>query len=717
MNRLIRYTLLFLFFEINLFGQVSLPVNKINSTDVVTFEGTAQYLIDPSGHLTIQEVVGIDTFIPIEQSAINFDLISSPIWWRARIAAEADVSKVLLQYQHAIVDSIEVYTVIGDSIYHYGSFGDRMNFDTRPIEQPTFIFPFDFQSTDPIDVYLRFRSDDNMIIPIRAGSEMVIMRNLFDKQWFIGMYIGVLLVMFFYNAFIWLTTRDRSYLYYIAYIFSIGMAQLSLEGYVFQWIFQDYPGLYNFSIILFAALVGFSAIEFAKSFLHTSQYVPKFHKGLILWQLLYLSAVVLRLIGYNQAAFRITDIAGATVAIYALIFIIIVVRKGYRPAKFFLIAWIVFLIGLVIFVLRNFGILPYNLLTSNILQIGSGLEALLLSLALADRINILKREKEISQAQALAASLENERIIREQKSVLEEMVLERTGELRRSNQDLEDALNTLKEAQSQLVDAEKMASLGQLTAGIAHEINNPVNFISANISPLKRDIADLIELAQWLEEKIRESDNIKTIQELERFKKEIEFDYILSEIDDLLQGMADGTDRTVEIIKGLKIFSRVDEQDIKFVDLHEGLDSTLILLNNSIKDIIDLDREYGTLPKVECFAGKMNQVFMNIISNAVQAIKSNPSQIEKGRILLKTSYANNWVKIQIIDNGPGMPESVKAKIFEPFFTTKPVGEGTGLGLSIVYNIVKSHKGNIEVNSTPNVGTEFVITLPVSQQEA
>jgi len=205
-----------------------------------------------------------------------------------------------------------------------------------------------------------------------------------------------------------------------------------------------------------------------------------------------------------------------------------------------------------------------------------------------------------------------------------------------------------------------------------------------------------------------------SIKEAKQLEVDLELDYVLDEVDQLLKGMEDGAKRTVEIVKGLRLFSRVDEQDIKKVDLHEGINSTIILLNSSIPGKIRIVREFGELPLVECLAGKINQVFMNIINNAVHALADHLETIKDPRIDIRTKVFPDHVVVEIEDNGPGMPLSVKQKIFEPFFTTKAVGKGTGLGLSIVYSIIENHKGTLEVISEVGQGTIFKISLPIYQ---
>ncbi|KAA3609958.1 MAG: HAMP domain-containing protein [Calditrichaeota bacterium] len=290
----------------------------------------------------------------------------------------------------------------------------------------------------------------------------------------------------------------------------------------------------------------------------------------------------------------------------------------------------------------------------------------------------------------------------QEKSVLLEQQKQETEQ---KNADLENTLDRLKEAQNQLVQSEKMASVGQLTAGIAHEINNPINFVSANIKPLKRDVADIIDVLKKYEQAVTTSCLDSNFEEVDKLKKEIDFNYVLEEIDKLLDGIEEGARRTTEIVKGLRNFSRLDEDEQKLSDIQQGLESTLMVLHNELKNKVQIKTEYGNLPQILCYPGKLNQVFLNILQNANQAIN------ESGVITIKTWMDKSWVYISIKDDGNGMSEDVLKRVFEPFYTTKDVGKGTGLGLSISYGIIHDHDGDIEVLSKPGKGSDFIIKLP------
>jgi signal transduction histidine kinase len=277
-----------------------------------------------------------------------------------------------------------------------------------------------------------------------------------------------------------------------------------------------------------------------------------------------------------------------------------------------------------------------------------------------------------------------------------------------TNDALHATVADLKAAQEQLIQAEKMASLGQLTAGIAHEINNPINFVTANIKPLKDDLSDILKVISNYEKVIREKGMENEFQEVEKFKQDTKIDLTMKEVNNLLKGIEDGAMRTSEIVKGLRNFSRLDQNVFRKASINESLDSTLTLLQSSYKNRIEIIKQFAELPEIDCFPGQINQVLMNILSNAIQAIPA------EGSIYIKTRQVNNMIKISIKDSGAGMTEDVRKKIFDPFFTTKEVGKGTGLGLSISFGIIQKHNGEIEVFSKPGEGTEFIITIPVNQ---
>ncbi|WP_413470367.1 ATP-binding protein [[Phormidium] sp. LEGE 05292] len=297
-------------------------------------------------------------------------------------------------------------------------------------------------------------------------------------------------------------------------------------------------------------------------------------------------------------------------------------------------------------------------------------------------------------------------------------------QLRQKTEELERTLKQLQATQMQLIQAEKMSSLGQLVAGIAHEINNPVNFIYGNIQCANDYASNLIELIQLYQEYYPSPPPA-----ISNFTENMDLEYVVSDFSQLLISMKTGATRIRDIVKSLRTFSRLDEADLKEIDIHENLESTLVILQNRLNGRagnpeIQVEKNYGNLPLVECYGGLLNQVFMNLLVNAIDAIEQQQQSLKPletlayhGQITITTSITSeNQVLISIQDNGNGMSPQVQEKIFNPFFTTKPVGKGTGMGLAISYQIVtKNHQGDLRCDSTLGKGTEFRIELPISDR--
>jgi signal transduction histidine kinase len=666
-----------------------------------------EILVDTNSNISLQAAIKATGY---KQSVSKFpNLLTTPYsyWIRFTINNDYANKPLGIQIAQSMIDYVDFYQLNGTAVVKSNFSGDRRPFNNRLINHQYFTYPVNIPYHTSNTFYLHVQSGKQLILPIYLGTIEDVFSNSLVKDITFGMYVGIILVMLLYNLFVYVTVKDKNYLYYVLYLAIVLISQSSMEGYLFRFILPTHPDLADIGIYITTALIGVAAIEFSKSFLSAKTYTPVLYKISYVFFGLYTIQIILALTKHYNASYTLMLASAMTSALYVMFMGITIVLKGSRSARFFLIAWSVFIFCVVIYVLKDFGLLfPYNNLTSSVLLIGSAFEAVMLSFALADKINVFKLEKEKSQEETVKALQENERIIREQNVVLEQKVTERTHELNES-------LDDLKEAQSQLVESEKMASLGQLTAGIAHEINNPINFVTSNINPLKRDVEMILDAMATIEKvTLSDSSPADKKKQIEDYKEEVDFDYLVVEIRHLIKGIYEGASRTAEIVKGLKIFSRLDEDDLKRTDINEGLESTMVIANNLLNNRIKVVKEYGELPLVECYAGKLNQVFLNIISNAIYAINKQFGDSNGGEIIIRTNADDENVNISIIDNGTGMSEQTMKKIFEPFFTTKEVGEGTGLGMSIAYNTIKKHHGQIIVNTELDKGTEFILKIPV-----
>jgi signal transduction histidine kinase len=284
------------------------------------------------------------------------------------------------------------------------------------------------------------------------------------------------------------------------------------------------------------------------------------------------------------------------------------------------------------------------------------------------------------------------------------------AEIMRRNQELTELNVRLSMAQEQLMQSEKLASIGQLAAGVAHEINNPIGYVFSNFETLGTYIGRMLQMFEAYEQAEAHIGDPATLGQVRALRQEMDLDFLIEDIPLMMAESREGISRVRKIVQDLKDFSRVDaNQEWQWASLHSGIDSTLNIVANEVKYKADVVKEYGDIPDIECQPSHINQVIMNIVVNGAHAIGS-----ERGLITIRTGREGDQVWLTISDNGAGMPKEIQSRIFDPFFTTKPIGSGTGLGLSLSYGIIQKHHGQIEVHSEPGQGTTFRITLPIHQ---
>ena len=687
---------LFISFCFNIKANYNVIYN--DSTNILNIGSKIFIYEDNTNKLNANQVFQQDKFIKSEQETPNLGITSSSYWIKFNVVNQSSKNNIILSLRNPLLDEVELYKIIDGSPHFVTKMGDLQPYHLREFIHQNYLFNLEIAPFKEQAYLLKIKGWEQISLSIEIGKEQKIYEAIFIQDLIFGIYFGVIIALVLYNLFIFISVRDSSYLYYILFVLFVALTQATINGYSFRFLWPNMPEFGNSSLIIFPAIAGIATCKFIERFLNTKKHTPYLGKGLIVIVIAYIISSTYNLLGFNSLSFKLTDLNAVILSLYALIIAITVSLKGYRPAKFFLLAWTTFLTGVILFVLKNSGVLPSNNFTLYTMPIGSALETTLLSFALADRINIYKKER-------LDALEVNERLIKEQNIILEQKVKERTAELNK-------AIEDLKQAQSQLVESEKMASLGQLTAGIAHEINNPINFVSSNVFPLKQDIEDLRSILNKYAE-ITESADLKSkLNEINQLKKELDYEVLLEELDTIIHGIEDGAKRTAEIVSGLRNFSRLDESEFQSANVNDCINTTLKIINPKL-DNIEIVTELDNIPPIDCYPGKLNQFFLNTIDNAIYAVNAVKTPNHKGKIEIKTTLKNDHIIVTLKDNGIGMDETTKNKIFEPFFTTKDVGEGTGLGMSIAHGILEMHQAKIEIESEINKGTEIKIFLPLT----
>ncbi len=333
-------------------------------------------------------------------------------------------------------------------------------------------------------------------------------------------------------------------------------------------------------------------------------------------------------------------------------------------------------------------------------------------LDVGDRMLILKKPFDSVEVFQLASTLTAKHHLAQQAALklvgLEEAVAKRTHDLSQANEALTAEIGERKQLESRLVQSEKLASIGQLAAGVAHEINNPVGFVLSNVGTLDDYLKSLLRMIAAHEDAQASIGSAEVITALNELRESLELNHVREDLPDLMRETREGVVRVRQIVQDLKDFSRVDApQQWQLVDLHQGIDSTLNIVGSEVKFKADVVKEYGALPSIECLPSQINQVIMNLVVNAAQAMGA-----ARGRITIRTGADAQQVWIEVSDTGAGIPKDSLLRIFDPFYTTTPVGQGTGLGLSVSYGIVQKHLGSIEVQSEIGQGTTFRVTLPI-----
>jgi two-component system NtrC family sensor kinase len=672
-------------------------------------------LEEPDNNFTFNTIFQNNNFHTAATTLPLFKYSKLAVWLKFTLYNNTSSPVIPITIGRSIIDDFDVYYQNPDDhqITHLSSQQFKQNksilAQTAPIINWS-ITPFSSQT-----LFIRIKSRNSSVVPIEIHSYDEFIENGAINKLVDGAIIGIFLIMALYNLMLYATVGDKSYLYYVVYIVFLGLSQIFLLGYGSGLFSTDKVVLNEYVFPLVRVCFGYSILFFADEFLQLRQNFKRYYKSYLCLYALYTLPLIAIIINRPLVAYTLIPINIFIVSIALLYIACSLYIKGFKPAKFFLVGWGFSLLAILLSLARNKGIIPYNYLTSNVLIYSSIIELVLFSIALADKINFYRHQNDEAQIAALKIAKENERLITGQYIVLENKVKERTQELIETNQNLSVTIENLQSAQNKLVETEKMASLGQLTAGVAHEINNPINFVNANVSPLRLDFDELFELLTKYDDAINNPGNSELLNAALDYKNKINPEFIKEEIKSLLNGIEDGASRTTEIVQSLRTFSRMDKLVLKPVNINTSILNTLILLRSSIPYYIEIKPILDKLEPLNCYQGKIDQMLVNLVNNSIQAIKVKKHHANES-IMITSKNLPDHISVEITDTGIGMANEIKQRVFEPFFTTKEIGEGTGLGLSIVFGIIEKHKGTIDIESTPGVGTTVLVMLPKNLQD-
>ena len=694
----------FLLFTYDVHAQSLIQLDDNNQE--ILLAGNYSFCIGSSNNNITENNIIKQQFTLAQEKIPIYNVNVNNVWLKFQISNKTNSNDIFLDIRYSNLSKITLYKLENNKLKLVNIQGNTIHNNYNSLLGPNFIFPLKQYQNNMQEYLLHVESNHPIIIPAYACTKATLLKSNLIQFIIAALFTGILLAMIIYNTFLFFAVHDNSYIIYVIYTISLLLAQLTANGYMSRYVWIDFTDFNLYSVILTSNFTIVCGVMFAINFLQIKRFAPLTRWLFSLVIIIALIDTLLCFFNHFHVSYDILNYNSLLTGIVIFFTSIYIAGKGYKPAYLYLIAWTSMLIALILLALRNINILPYNNFTSHIVYIGAAIETTMLSFALADKINIYKKEKEESQAQALKVSKENEKLIQEQNVSLEKQVAQRTH-------DLEKTLRDLKDAQVQLVESEKMASLGQLTAGIAHEINNPINFVKSNVSPLLMDVKDLFELITEYQKLHGAGDGQlpASLQQIRSLENRLDPDFLKEEIENLIGGIEEGAERTAEIVRGLRNFSRLDESEMKEVNIYDNINSTLILLRNATPYYLKIRKHFEARGDIECYPGKLNQVFMNILTNCIHAVKAKAEKNEEEYIDIVVTEAEEYMRIEISDTGVGMTDEVKHKIFDPFFTTKDVGEGTGLGMSIVFKIIEKHHGKISVHSIPGEGAAFTIEIP------
>jgi two-component system NtrC family sensor kinase len=647
----------------------------------------AAFLEDPDSSLTLQDVMSeawSDRFLASSQDVPVYGFKASAFWMRMDIRHEEPLDgSWLFELAYAPMQYVDVYLVDqSGALLKEMRGGANVRYDLRPYPHRTHVFPLPLQRGKLYTLYMRVAGESSKTLPVKLWRAEEFSREASTTAWGLGIFFGVMLGLLGYNLIICMIVREVVYFWYVCFLGSFSTFALMITGIghdYFSWL--PLP-VFSRLTPMAMGLAGLFGSVFAVTFLGLRESLPGVYRVARWAVLVPVSVMLLSVVGTYHAA---VSVGAVYTLFYSLFFTglgAICVYRGVASASYYLAAWLVLLASVSGFALRSMGLIESSHVTEYGQWYGAASQAVLLSLAMAATMRRMKEEVAAAQ-QALLNQLQSE------SHRLESEVLARTEQLVK--------------AQQELVQKEKLASVGVLAAGVAHEINNPNNFVAVgaqNALALNQSFRHFVDA-------ILDDDGDQDIRRafMEKFDR----------MDGQLGLIDEGSKRIATIVSGLQSVTHLNDTEQREIDVVDGFDNTVMLLEPQLKKGISFSRDFQARPKVLCWGAEINQVFMNLLVNACQAVSDRPRSdaTPPGEITLMSRLAGDSLELVIADNGVGMSDYVRNRAFDPFFTTRPVGSGSGLGLSSSLDVVKKHGGRMEIQTSEGAGCSVHIFLPLT----
>lgn len=600
-----------------------------------------------------------DVWTPLNSALLYGRFTAFAYWYKIDLKNFAE--NQYLVFDDPQIDLVDVYFVKDLKLIKHVRSGDALVFEEREIKIPNYYFSL---PKDNYTCYFRITKDSNFTFNLKIASLKYLTEERHHNSLFFGIYFGVLFLLIFFNYFVYLYVKEKFLLNYIFYLSSILFFTASLRGYSFEYLWSNKP-IYNFFFPSYGALIPISIALFVLSLLQTKTILLRLTRGVYLFILIFIVGIISNFYRYA--------VSSAIIQYFTLIFTVYLIfvgiqshRKGNKVAKFFLCSWTMYLSCLIIFIIHHNGLIVSNEFTRNAIIYGSFVEAISLSFVSAYRLKISRIEKD-------------------------------------------QALLKLKIYQSELVHSEIMNSLGKMSAGICHKINNNIQISGGNISIIDRNISFLKKYFDSIDLKFDNAND--TLKKLITCRLHIEKNEIFKELSNSLLKVQQGINRTAEITNGLKYFSKSDaDRSVMSTHINRDISSMILLQRTLLPGTIKVDLDLGKLPEIHCKAKDLNQSFLSVFETAVNAIRDKPLP-NKGVIKVKTQLENECILISFEDDGVPMEQEAIKNVFKPFQLNRIVGN-KGLGLSMAYTIVRDHGGDILVKSMEGGGSIFTIVLPL-----